>query len=112
MAKQDVIAYYNEDKFYEGDIEDGLTALLYERDEDGDYVIITDSNGGFPENLDQEIIFAYYREDGTFLWSVTFETSREFREIWRSNGQDGVAAVAAFRSDGRYYEGPAEEGPK
>ena len=103
MAKEDVIAYYSGDDFYEGAIEEGLTALLYDIKDSEDYVIITDGNGGLPESLEQEIIFACYRGDGAFLWSVTFESSRQFQEIWRRGG-DGLAAVEAFRKAGNYYE--------
>ena len=104
MARQDVLDFYQEDHFFEGDIEEGLTALLYEPEAGGDYVIVTDGNGEFPEDLDQEIIVALYREDGAFQWSVTVENSRQFREIWRREPLGGVAAVEAFRRESPYYE--------
>ena len=104
MARQDVSEFYQADHFFEGEIEEGLTALLYEPEEGGDYVIVTDGNGEFPEDLDQEIIVALYREDGAFLWSVTVKNSRRLREIWRQEPLGGVAAVEAFRRESPYYE--------
>lgn len=91
--------------FYETETDEGFYALCYDANEEGDYVLITDIDGSLPQDAEQEIIFAYYRSDNSFEWSVSFESSRELLALIDSHSTTGslVEIVKEHRDHGGYY---------
>ncbi len=67
--------------FYETEIEEGCSALIYEPIDNEEYALITNVDGTMPADLEQEIIFAEYTATGAFAWSVGFESSHQFLEL-------------------------------
>ncbi|WP_425057777.1 hypothetical protein SCACP_23170 [Sporomusa carbonis] len=82
MSSATILNFYESLGFEETEIEDELTTLGLEITPEGHYALITDSDGAMPENLKQEVIFAYYTPDGAFLWSASFKSSYIFKDIW------------------------------
>ena len=81
MMTEDDLAFFQTLGFDEIDIEDGLTALAVELG-DGSYALLTDDEGGLPEDLKQFLIFAYYSPEGAYQWSAGFKNAHLFQEIW------------------------------
>ena len=105
MTDETLLDAYEHFEFYETEIDDGCTALIYEPVPNEDYVLITDVDGTMPTDLEQEIIFAAYRADGAFAWSVGFENSHQFLELLTNCPQDTslVDLVKNYRDNGDYY---------
>lgn len=105
MTDSTVLDFFEPFGFYETEIEDGCTALLLETIENGDYALITDGNGTMPNSLEEEIIFAYYTEDGAFSWSVSFEDSHQLLDLLSDNPESDhiVDIVKKYRDSGDYY---------
>lgn len=85
MTTDNVMEFFVDLGFEETDIEDGLTALSFELDEEGNYALITDENGGVPQTLRQVLVFACYSSEGAYLWSASFKNSYLFQETWSEN---------------------------
>ncbi|SFL42610.1 hypothetical protein [Pelosinus propionicus] len=105
MSDNAVLDFYEPFGFYETETEDGCTALLYETLNNGDYALVTDGDGIIPEDLEQEIIFAYYTADGAFSWSVSFEDSHHFFELLGKHTESNhlIDIVKQYRDSGDYY---------
>jgi hypothetical protein len=105
MSDNMVLDFYEPFGFYETENEDGCTALLYETLNNGDYALVTDGDGTMPEDLEQEIIFAYYTADGAFSWSVSFEDSHHFFELLGKHTDSNhlIDIVKQYRDSGDYY---------
>ncbi|EIW17418.1 MULTISPECIES: hypothetical protein [Pelosinus] len=105
MSDNTVLDFYEPFGFYETETEDGCTALLYETLNNGDYALVTDGDGIIPEDLEQEIIFAYYTADGAFSWSVSFEDSHHFFELLGKHTESNhlIDIVKQYRDSGDYY---------
>lgn len=111
MTDNTLFEAYEPFDFFETEIEDGCTALIYEPVPNQEYALITDVDGTMPEDLEQEIIFAAYTADGAFAWSVGFENSHHFLELLNNQPKDDhdniienlVDIVKKFRDSGDYY---------
>ncbi len=105
MNDNTLLEAYEPFDFYETEIEDGFTALIYEPIDNEDYVLITDVDGTMPMDLEQEIIFAAYTADGAFAWSVGFESSHHLLELLNSHPKSDniVTIVKDYRDNGDYY---------
>jgi|GEM_PF-1005595 hypothetical protein len=105
MTDNALLEAYEPFDFFEAEIEDGCTALIYEPIANEEYSLITNVDGTMPEDLEQEIIFATYTADGVFAWSVGFENSHHFLELLNNHPQDTnlVETVKKFRDGGDYY---------
>ncbi|MCX7779722.1 MAG: hypothetical protein N2491_02250 [Negativicutes bacterium] len=68
--------------FAETEIEDGLTALFYETDAAGGYLLVTDAEGIIPADLKRPVVAALYSPEGAFQWSVSFKNAQVFKDIW------------------------------
>lgn len=97
--------FYSQLGFEETDMEDFVTALLFEYDPDGSYVLITDEEGKTPQSLRQAVLFSCYRPDGAFLWSTSFKNSFLFKDLWTeaATPADKIAAVEKYRESKEYY---------
>ncbi len=87
--------------FEETEIEDGLTALCCETDEDGGYALVTDDEGAVPENLKRAVVFACYTPEGAFAWSAGFKHAYVFRDVWAKPATvaEKVAALRKRREE-------------
>ncbi len=105
MNADELLEAYEPFELYETEIEDGCTALIYEPIENEEYALVTNVDGTLPTDLDQEIIFAAYRADGAFAWSVGFENSHQFFELLNNHSKkdDLVDIVKNYRDSGEYY---------
>ena len=84
MSTESVIDFYEDLDFEEAELEEGATAFAFEDTADGSYALLTNDEGTMPESLRQNIIFAYYTAEGSFLWSASFKNSYLFKDIWSS----------------------------
>lgn len=100
MAEENVLDFFQALGFEEIEIEDGLTALAAELNPDGSYALITSEEGALPERLKQFLLFACYRPDGAYRWSVGFKNALVFKEIW-SQGETTEQKFEAVRT---YWE--------
>lgn len=82
---QAMLDYFSPLGFEAIPIEDGLTALCFEEDPDGEYALITNEDGVMPDSLDHPLLLSYYTGKGAFLWSTGFKDSSQFTECW-ANG--------------------------
>lgn len=82
MSDESVLDFYKPLGFEMTDIEDDLTALSFEIDPEGSYVLLTNEEGVLPETLKQSVIFAYYTPEGAYQWSASFKNSYVFKDIW------------------------------
>ncbi len=105
MTDNALFEAYDPFDFFETEIEDGCTALMYELIPNEEYALITNVDGTMPEDLDQEIIFAAYTADGAFAWSVGFETSHHLLELLNNQPKNNnlMEIVKTFRDSGDYY---------
>jgi hypothetical protein len=105
MTNDALLEAYEPFEFFETEIEDNCTALIYEPTPSENYALITNVDGTMPEDLDQEIIFAAYTTDGAFAWSVGFENSHHFLELLNNDPTNDnlVDIVKKFRDSGDYY---------
>lgn len=94
--EENVLAFLQELGFEEIDIEDGLTALAVEFEPDGDYALITNSEGLLPETLKQSLVFACYTAEGAYQWSASFKNAAAFKNIW-SSGESLAQKCEAVR---------------
>lgn len=94
-----LLAFYETLGFEETEIEDGLVILGIELTPEGNYALLTDTEGTMPQKLDQAVIFAYYSPEDAFLWSASFKNSTVFKEIWTksSTTEDKLAAITNYR---------------
>lgn len=83
MSTESVIDFYEALGFEETEIEDNLTAFVFDFD-DGSYGLLTDEDGVLPETLKQRLIFALYTSEGAFQWSTSFKNSYTFQDLWNS----------------------------
>jgi hypothetical protein len=105
MSDDDSRDFYDQLGFEETDMEDYVTAMLFEYDQEGAYVLITDEEGKAPDSLRQPVIFSCYRPDGAFLWSTSFKNSFLFKDLWTEaqTSAEKVAAVQKYRESKEYY---------
>lgn len=105
MTDNKVLDFFGPFGFFEAEIEDGCTALLFETIDNGDYALITDADGTMPKDLEEEIIFAYYTEDGAFSWSVSFEDSHHLLDLLDDHtaNEQIIDIVKKYRDSGDYY---------
>jgi hypothetical protein len=105
MSDENSRDFYQQLGFEETDMEDYVTALLFEYDPDGSYALITDEEGKTPESLRQIVQFTCYRPDGAFLWSTSFRNSFLFKELWdaAATPSEKIAAVQKHRDSKEYY---------
>jgi hypothetical protein len=105
MNDNALLEAYEPFDFYETEIEDDCTALIYEPIENEAYALITDVDGTMPADLEQEIIFAAYTGEGAFAWSVGFENSHQLLELLSSHPKSDnlVDIVKNYRASGDYY---------
>ena len=68
--------------FEETEMEDGQMVLGIELTPEGAYALLTDAEGLMPKNSNQEIIFAYYTPEDSYLWSASFKNSTVFKKLW------------------------------
>lgn len=90
-----MVAIYEALGFEETEMEDGQTVLGIEF-ADEEYALLTDVEGGMPQTENQEIIFAYYSSEDSFLWSASFKNSTVFKELW-NKATTAAAKLAAIR---------------
>lgn len=105
MDDNTLLEAYEPFDFYETDIEEGCSALIYEPIDNEDYALITDVDGTMPVDLEQEIIFAAYTANGAFAWSVGFESSLQFLELLNKHPKSDnlIDIVKSYRDSGDYY---------
>ena len=105
MDDNTLLEAYEPFDFYETEIEDGCSALIYEPIDNGEYALITNVDGTMPADLEQEIIFAAYTAKGAFAWSVGFESSHQLLELLNKHAKSGnlVDIVKTHRDNGDYY---------
>ena len=106
VSGEAVLDFYESLGFEETDIEDDLTALYFETDPQGSYVLMTNEEGAIPETLKQAVIFACYTPEGAFQWSASFKNSYVFRDIWSGaqTPQEKLDAVGKRRENVDYYK--------
>jgi hypothetical protein len=99
MSDESVLDFYEALGFEETEIEDGLTALLFEFASDDSYALLTNDDGKLPEILRQPIIYACYTPEGAFLWSASFKNSFLFKDIWSGaeTPEGKQAAIQEYR---------------
>jgi hypothetical protein len=105
MGDENSRDFYGQLGFEETDMEDYVTAMLFEYEPEGGYVLITDEEGKTPESLRQTVLFSCYRPDGAFLWSTSFKNSFLFQELWTgaATSAEKLAAVQKYRESKEYY---------
>ena len=96
-----ILDFFEEFDFEEVEIEDGMTALFIEINEESEYGLITDDDGNLPKSLKNPIVFACYNPDGAFQWSSTFKTAEAFKAVWSAAASlpEKFEAVRKFRKD-------------
>jgi hypothetical protein len=101
-----IMEFYEELGFEEIEIEDGLTALFFEIDPEGSYVLLTDDDGDVPQSLKQPLVLACYTAEGAFEWSATFKSSPVFKEIWTvaPAPAEKLAAVQKYRESKQIFK--------
>lgn len=82
MSTENIEDFYESLGFEETEIEDNLTTFGWDNTADDNYALVTNDEGKMPESVKQNIIFAYYSAEGSFLWSVSFKNSYIFKDIW------------------------------
>lgn len=94
-----LIELYESLGFEQVETEDGQAALGIELSPEGKYGLVTDSEGVLPQTLKQEIVFACYSPEDSFLWSASFKNTDTFRELWASAAaaEDKLAAIIKHR---------------
>ena len=105
MDDNTLLQAYEPFDFYETEIEEGSSALIYEPIDNEDYSLITNVDGAMPADLEEEIIFAYYTAKGVFAWSVGFESSHQLLELLNKHPKSDnlVDIVKKYRESGDYY---------
>ena len=105
MDDNTLLEAYEPFDFYETEVEEGCSGLIYEPVDNEEYVLITDVDGTMPVDLEQEIIFAAYTAKGAFAWSVGFESSLQLLELLNKHpkSDDLVDIVKKHRDSGDYY---------
>jgi hypothetical protein len=101
MTSSELAAFYETLGFEEIETDDGQSALFFELATDGNYALITDNDGFMPKQLNAPVIFACYREDGAYLWSAGFKSSRQFSETWSQvkTIEEKLQAIQKFREE-------------
>lgn len=99
----DILDFFEDLDFEEVEIEDNMTALFIEVDEDSEYGLLTDADGKVPSNLKQPVVFACYSPEGAFQWSSTFKSAMLFKEIWSAPATlpEKFSAARQFRKDAK-----------
>ena len=105
MDDNTLLQAYEPFDFYETEIEEDCSALIYEPIDNEDYALITNVDGTMPADMEQEIIFAAYTAKGAFAWSVGFESSHQFLELLNKQPKSDnlVEIVKKYRDGGDYY---------
>lgn len=106
MSDENILDFYEGLGFEETAIEDGLTALSFEIDPQGSYVLLTDEEGAVPETLRQTVVFACYTPEGAFQWSASFKNSYVFKDIWSESQttEQKLDAIQKRRENIAYYK--------
>lgn len=62
------------------------------------YALISDEEGMPLQSLEQRLIFAYYRQDGAYQWSVGFKNASAFQAVWPADAapEQKLAAIRAL----------------
>lgn len=77
-----LLKFYQSLGFEEIEFEDGQMVLGIELTPEGAYALLTDAEGLMPKNPNQEVIFAYYTPEDSYLWSASFKNSTVFEKLW------------------------------
>ena len=80
-----LLEFYQALGFEETEIDDGQMVLGIELTPEGAYALLTDAEGLMPKNPKQEVIFAYYTPEDSYLWSASFKNSTVFKELWNQS---------------------------
>ncbi|MCE5286729.1 MAG: hypothetical protein LLG02_12895 [Pelosinus sp.] len=101
-----ILEFYEAIGFKDAEIEDDLTALCCEIDENGSYVLLTDDNGSLPTAIKQSVLFTYYSPEGSFQWSTSFKNSDEFKALWQSGAlpPEKLEAIKKYRDNKEWYK--------
>ncbi|MDF2572765.1 MAG: hypothetical protein K0R55_4369 [Sporomusa sp.] len=101
MSDNTILEFYEAMGFEETEIEDGLVVLGIELTKEGNYALLTDAEGNMPKNPTQEIVFAYYTPDDSFLWSASFKNSTIFKELWTGaqTAEAKLNAIVQYRKE-------------
>ncbi|CQR74203.1 hypothetical protein SOV_23300 [Sporomusa ovata DSM 2662] len=85
--------------FEETEVEDGQPVLGIELTPEGAYALLTDAEGLMPKTPNQEIIFAYYTPEDSYLWSASFKNSTVFKNLWTAAAtiEDKLTAITNHR---------------
>ncbi|WP_346355857.1 hypothetical protein [Azotosporobacter soli] len=97
----EILDFFEDLDFEEVEVEDNLTALFAEIDEDSEYGLLSDTEGRVPSSLTQPLVFACYSAEGAFQWSSTFKTAELFKSVWSAPATlaEKFAAARQFRKD-------------
>lgn len=100
-----IVEFYESLGFEETEIEDGQIVLGIELSADGAYALLTDADGKMPQGPNQEIIFACYTPEDSFLWSASFKNSTKFKELWTEaqTHEDKLAAIVKYREANQVF---------
>ncbi|SMC76694.1 hypothetical protein [Sporomusa malonica] len=101
MSNNTILEFYEALGFEETETDDGLIVFGIELTQEGSYALLTDAEGTMPKNATQEIIFAYYTPDDSFLWSASFKNSAVFKELWTGaqTAEARVDAIVQYRKE-------------
>ena len=82
MSKELATELFESLGFEEIQIEEGLMALCHEVEPDGRYLLVTDEDGNWPEDLTLPVVLALYSAKNVFQGSATVKNSKLFKERW------------------------------
>lgn len=101
MSNNTILEFYEALGFEETETDDGQIVFGIELTKEGNYALLTDAEGLMPKNTTQEIIFAYYTPDDSFLWSASFKNSAAFKELWTGVQTAGarIDAILQYRKE-------------
>lgn len=101
-----ILEFYEAIGFEEIEVEDRLTALFCEIDENGSYVLLTNDDGGVLTALKQSVLFTYYSPEGSFQWSTGFKNADAFKELWQEAAMplEKLEAIRKYRDNKEWYK--------
>lgn len=99
MTSENMLDFYTQLGFEEIEIADSPPAFFWETEADGDYILVTDTEGAIPSTVKQPIIVAFYDASDRFQWSTSFKNSYLFRDIWdaATTANDKLRSLQEYR---------------